>query len=261
MSDATAILSLLSDPDPVVHEALVGRLGRDRTLLDRTWQAAANGDHEPPTVLTELVLTADAEDLVDAYAAVEDLEGGVWVLPRLHRPRTDWRAEGAAQLDLLAERLRARSCAATGGSLAAWLCDECGFAGDRRDYHDPANSYLPMVLDRRLGLPIALTALWVLVGRRLGLQLDAIAAPGHVVGRWWCGREPVYVDLFAGGRRVTLGELESHARAAGESSIMPFLAPASDRALLKRMARNLVAAYARRGDRVRATIAHGLATA
>jgi hypothetical protein len=261
MSDVTAILDLLGDPDPVVHDALVGRLGRDRGLLDRTWLAAQDRGGDPHEDLIDLVLTADAEDLVDAFAAVEDLEGGAWILPRLNRPRTDYRTEGVATLDALADRLRERSVAPTGGSVAAFLCDECGFAGDRERYHDPANSYLPAVLDRRLGLPIALTTLWILVGRRLGLQLEAIAAPGHVVGRWHLGKEPIYVDLFAGGQRIGLETLEARVRAAGEASVLPYLAPASDRALLRRMARNLVAAYAQRGDRVRATIAHGLASA
>ena len=82
-----------------------------------------------------------------------------------------------------------------------------------------------------------------------------------MVGRWHLGNEAVYVDLFAGGLRIGLDALEERARKAGETSVLPYLAPASDRALLRRMARNLVATYAQRGDRVRATIAHGLASA
>lgn len=258
MSDATAILSLLADPDPLVRESLQNRLARDRTLLDRCWRAAGE---EPPTVLEELVLTADAEDLVDAFAAVEELESGAWILPRLYRPRYDFRTPGSAVLDALATRVKARPGTPTGGSLAEFLGQECGFAGDRADYHNPANSFLPCVLERRCGLPIALTVLWMLVGRRLGLELEAIAAPGHVVGRWRCGAERIYVDLFAGGQRLALDQLEARVRAAGESSIAPYLAPASDRALLRRLARNLVHAYAQRCDRLRGTIAQGLASA
>lgn len=258
VSDATAILSLLADPDPLVRESLQNRLARDRTLLDRCWSAA--GD-EPPAALEELVLAADAEDLVDAFAAVEDLESGAWILPRLHRPRVDYRTPGSAALDALAQRVRQQDPAPTGGSLATFLGQDCGFAGDRADYHNPANSFLPCVLERRCGLPIALTVLWMLVGRRLGLQLEAIAAPGHVVGRWHDGQDIVYVDLFAAGQRITLDQLDARVRAAGEISVTPYLAAASDRALLRRMARNLVHAYTQRGDQLRATIARGLASA
>jgi len=258
MSDATAILSLLADPDPLVQESLQNRLARDRALLDRCWAVA--GD-QPPAVLEELVLTADAEDLVDAFAAVEDLESGAWILPRLHHPRWDFRTPGAAALDALAARIKDRTAVVTGGTLAEFLGQECGFAGDRADYHNPANSFLPCVLERRCGLPIALTVLWMLVGRRLGLTLEAIAAPGHVVGRWRDGHDIVYVDLFSGGQRISLDQLENRVRAAGEISVTPYLAAASDRALLRRMARNLVHAYAQRGDRLRGTIAQGLASA
>jgi hypothetical protein len=253
MSDVDAILNLLDDPDPTVQEALASNLGRDRDLLDRAW-SAAKGRGEPPKQLVNLVLTADAEDLVDSYTFVDDLETGVWLLPRLHMPRHDYATPGRLALDDLAEGV---DCDADGVEVAQFLCQECGFSGDREDYHNPLNSYLPHVLSRRLGLPITLTALWMLVGKRLGLSFEAVAAPGHVLGRWHGG----FIDLFHGGREVTIVELERRARAAGQPSALPFLAPASDRSLLRRMARNLVSSYSRKNDTVRATIAHGMATA
>ncbi len=256
-----ALLRLLDDPDPAVRSTLHGQLARDRALLDAAWAAACARGSDTPDGLAELVLTADAEELVDAFAAVEDLDGGVWLLPQLHRPRTDWRTPGTAALDALATRARALPGELTGGSLAQFLGDDLAFSGDSLDYHDPRNSFLPCVLERRCGLPIALTALWLLVARRCGLICEAIAAPGHVVGRWRRGDEWIYVDGFAGGARITIDELEARARSLGEPSILPYLAAASDRALLRRMARNLVHAYAKRGERVRATIAHGMANA
>lgn len=256
-----AVLRLLDDPDPTVRETLQARLSADRGLLDAVWQAAVARDEPIDDDLVRLVLVADAEEIVDAFAAVEDLEGGVWVLPLLHQPRHDWRSAGSAALDALAERIRAQPGTPTGGSLATFLGEECAFGGDTLDYHDPRNAYLPLVLERRCGLPITLTALWLLVARRLGLTCEAIAAPGHVVGRWRLDDEWVYVDSFAGGERITLDSLEERVRNLGEPSILPYLSAASDRALLRRMARNLVHAYAQRGDRVRATIAQGLASA
>jgi hypothetical protein len=253
VSELSALLSLLDDPDPGVQATLAERLTHDRALLDRAW-AHATSEGEPPAALVGLVLATDAEVLVDLFAAAEDLERGCWLLPRLHRPRVDYALAGAPAIDALAARLPAD---ADGGEVARFLCEECGFAGDARDYHDPRNSYLPEVLARRLGLPIALTALWLLIGRRRRLEIEAIATPGHVVGRWRGG----FVDLFAGGKPVSRDELEERCRAAGAPSAGPYLAPASDRALLRRMARNLVGAYFQRGDRLRATIAHGLAAA
>jgi len=265
-----ALLTLLDDPDPQVRSTLHAQLARDRDLLDATWRAAVARGSEFPAGLIEVVLATDAEELVDAFAAVEDLAGGIWVLPLLHQPRRDWRTSGAAAIQGLATRAQALPGRLDGGRLARFLGEDLGFSGDTVDYHDPRNSFLPCVLERRCGLPIAVTALWLLVARMCHLDCEAIAAPGHVVGRWrrsgdggsgGSHDEWHYVDCFAGGVPITLAELEARSNAMGEVSILPYLSAASDRALLRRMARNLVHAYAKRGDRVRATIAHGMAHA
>lgn len=256
MTQMDALLSLLSDPDPAVQESLLTKLSRDNELLDQAWIAAVARAAIPP-ILTDLVLRADAEALVDAFADADDLETGVWLLPRLDQPRHDYRSPGALALDHLAERMRSLQADADAQTVALFLCGACGFSGNRSSYDDPLNSFLPSVIERRVGLPIALTTLWLLITRRLHLEAEAIAMPGHVLGRWRGG----YIDLFDGARSVTRDELDTRMRAMDEPSAMPYLAPASDRALLRRMARNLVHAYLKRGDKVRATIAHGLATA
>ncbi len=261
-NELLALVTLLDDPDPEVGATLAARLESDAQLLDRTWLCAL--ERGPiPARLNEIVLRCDAEALVDAFAAAEDLETGCWLLARLHQPRRDHRAAGAPQLDALAERvalLIAGGAPADGRTVAAHLCGDCGFAGNRDTWDDPRNSYLPDVLERRLGLPIALTVLWQLVGRRLGLTCDAIALPGHVLARWVSPNGSGYLDLFGGGVALSRHDLEMRAKLAGEHSAEPYLAAASDRALLKRLARNLAMAYLRHGDGLRATIAHALAT-
>ncbi len=259
MSSIDALLALLDDPDPAIQESLQARLAGDAQLLDHAWSGAlARG--RPPALLVDLVLRADAEALIDGFAEADDLETGIWLLPRLDLPRRDYRTPGAAALDDLARRVVAAApsgVAPDAGAIVRFLCEGCGFSGARRDYDDPHNSFLPSVLERRVGLPIALTVLWLLIGRRLGIDCEAVALPGHVLGRWRGG----YVDLFEGGRMVSRADLDARVRAVGEPSATGYLAPASDRALLRRMARNLVHAYVRVDDKLRATIAHGLATA
>lgn len=257
-----ALVSLLHDSDPAVSAPLITRLESEPHLLDRTWLTAVELG-EPPTLLTTIVLRADAEALVDAYAVAEDLESGMWLLARLHRPRIDHRASGAPQLDALAAQVATRiadGAPADARTVAKFLCADCGFSGDRESFDDPRNSFLPEVLERRTGLPIVLTALWLLVARRLDLPCAAIALPGHVLGRWTADGAHGYLDLFSGGTALTRQDLDMRAKLAGEHSAEPYLAAASDRALLKRMARNLAMAYLRRDDGLRATIAHALAT-
>ena len=98
-----------------------------------------------------------------------------------------------AQLDDLAAR-----APATVGGLCRHLFVAEGFAGNADDYYDPANSYLDLVLDRRLGIPISLAVVLIEVGRRAGVVIEGVNAPGHFLVRSG-GR---VLDPFAGGREV-----------------------------------------------------------
>src|SRR4051812_16311185 len=98
MDSVDALLSLLNDPDPLVQDPLIARLGRDRDLLDRLWLGAQERG-STPTTLIGLALAADAEELIDGYEAADDLETGMWLLPRVHLPRIDYAAVHTPALD------------------------------------------------------------------------------------------------------------------------------------------------------------------
>lgn len=243
MSDVSAVLSLLEDPDPQVQTALVKQLLEDEGLRERAWAACAG--REPPALLTEVVLRNDALGLIEDWGRVADLETGWAMLARLQQPRSDRSAACARSLDALA----ARAPAGDAGAVARWLAHDVGFAGDREAYDDPRNSQLHEVLERRAGLPIAVTGVWLLVCRRLGRPARALALPAHVFAAWDGGAW----DCFTG-RPVSDAQLEQWALGHGAPSLQPFLAGADDRELLVRMARNLSAAYARRDQLVRSAI-------
>jgi len=249
VSESQAVLTLLDDPDPTVRDALAQRLVEDADLRDRCWAACAG---DPPPILLEAVLRTDALGLIEAWGACDGLEAGWSLLARLHLPRQDHAPACQAQLDALA----ARAPHGNAGQVARWLAHDVGFAGDREAYDDPRNSHLPEVLARRAGLPIAVTGVWLLVCRRLGLAARAVAMPAHVFAAWDGGAW----DCFTG-QAVSDRQLEMWARTHGATSAKPFLAGADDRELLLRMARNLAAAYARRDDLVRGAIAAVLARA
>ena len=63
--------------------------------------------------------------------------------------------------------------------LRVLVYDRLGFRGDIDHYHQPANSYLDDVLRRRQGMPITLAAVLLSLGRRIGVELAPIGAPGH----------------------------------------------------------------------------------
>jgi regulator of sirC expression with transglutaminase-like and TPR domain len=86
--------------------------------------------------------------------------------------------------------------------LSRVLYGELGFVGDADDYDAPANADFIRVLDRRRGLPIALSILYVAMARRAGWSAYVLNLPGHVLVQ--IGEEsPVVIDPFAGGGLVS----------------------------------------------------------
>jgi regulator of sirC expression with transglutaminase-like and TPR domain len=133
------------------------------------------------------------------------------------------------------------SLAAGGGAeIEAWACAELlgghhGLSGDREEYDNPDNSMLDLVLERRRGLPIALSVVYVAAARRAGIeQLAGVGLPGHFVVAHFGASPPLVLDPFSGGVRV---EVQAPAR---------LVRPWSPHETALRMLNNLVAAYTRR---------------
>src|SRR4051794_34947938 len=115
-----------------------------------------------------------------------------------------------------------------------------GFAGDTDQYDRPENSMLDRVLERRRGLPILLSVVYVEVARRADVRLAGVGLPGHYVVGHFGGPEPLLLDPFNGGAEVT-----SDAHSA-------LVRPWSPHETAMRMLNNLVPAFRRRGDLTRA---------
>jgi regulator of sirC expression with transglutaminase-like and TPR domain len=133
--------------------------------------------------------------------------------------------------------------------LREYLFAELGFAGNRRDYFDPRNSFLNDVLARRLGIPITLSLLLIEVGRRVGLDLHGIGLPGHFITGLAMGEDRILLDPFNRGRILTAEGCEAVvARAVGRpvSLTEAHFAPVSKRQFLARLLNNLKGVYWRR---------------
>ncbi|MDQ3647853.1 MAG: transglutaminase-like domain-containing protein [Actinomycetota bacterium] len=152
-------------------------------------------------------------------------------------------AQGAlAELDRLGAEVRSVATgtpAEQAESLAQVLGRRHGFVGDREDYDHPDNSMLDLVLDRRKGLPILLSAVYVEVARRAGIELSGVGLPGHYVVGHFGQAPPILLDPFAGG-------------AAVEARTTADLRPWSPHETALRMLNNLLGSYQRRADLTRA---------
>lgn len=126
------------------------------------------------------------------------------------------------------------------------------FRGNDRDYDDPRNSYLDVVLDRRLGIPITLSVVLLEVGRRLGVSMSGVSMPGHFLVRLR-GAPPVLLDAFAGGRMLSETECEAWFRATYGPGVPwdpRFLDAVGPTTILARMLANLRSIHLQRHESV-----------
>lgn len=143
-------------------------------------------------------------------------------------------------LDDLAETIDAPDAA----SLAHDLFVTRGFAGNTVDYTDPQNSYLDLVMARRLGLPITLSVLMIEIGRRQGIPLNGVGMPGHFL----VGTNGAFVDPFHQGAvldRVGAQALFERTH-PGAQFVDAYLDAVPARMVLARMLANLVHSFATR---------------
>jgi len=160
------------------------------------------------------------------------------------------------QLDRIASYAQPEVARAAGGIARVRAISDClfgrlGFSGNTGDYYDPRNSFLCDVLDRRTGIPISLSVLYLEVSRRIGVLAQGVNFPGHFLVRVAIEDAWLFVDPFSGGRTLGPADLEALLRktttpdAVLEPSV---IAAATKRQILARMLINLAGIYGRNGD-------------
>ncbi len=119
--------------------------------------------------------------------------------------------------------------------LAGFLGDELGFRGNEDDYYAMENSILPKVVELRLGNPITLSLVYIIIAKRAGLSVSGVGLPGHFIAKL----EHVFFDPFHGGRRMSLDECRKLMESQ-ELELHPHhLLPCPPRAMLARILNNI----------------------
>jgi regulator of sirC expression with transglutaminase-like and TPR domain len=163
------------------------------------------------------------------------------------------------QLDVLAhavgERLQGRrDPAATLRALREVLFEEAGFRGNADAYYDPRNSFLNEVLDRKLGIPITLSVLYIEVAARVGLEVQGVGFPGHFLVKHVAGDRELFIDPFHGGEVLSADDCIArfNALAPGRAVERRHLEAVTPRQILRRILHNLRKIYVQAGDDIRA---------
>ncbi|MBI4412896.1 MAG: tetratricopeptide repeat protein [candidate division NC10 bacterium] len=132
-------------------------------------------------------------------------------------------------------------------SLNRYLFDELGFAGDTENYYDPRNSYLNDVLERRTGIPISLSTVYMTVARHSGLPIRGVGFPGHFLVKFAGEGEEIVLDPFNRGAILTEADCQrllDQATAGWARFSRELLGATGTKAILARMLGNLKGIYA-----------------
>ena len=134
------------------------------------------------------------------------------------------------------------------------LFQERGFHGNREHYFDPKNSFLNEVLDRKTGIPISLSVLYMEVAQRIGLPLHGVGFPGHFLVKYIGDNQDIVVDPFNRGEILSENSLKNmlYRLYGGTIAFDPDLIESiSKKQILRRMLNNLKIIYLGQDDLIK----------
>ena len=126
------------------------------------------------------------------------------------------------------------------------LFETYAFRGNNDDYYDPRNSFFNDVLDRRVGIPITLSAVYIEVARRLNFRIAGVGMPGHFLVKYSDRRDEFFIDPYNRGEILTHDDCKQRLLAMyGDAFEFQdrFLGRATTRQILWRMLNNLKDIY------------------
>lgn len=254
-----ALIRLLGDEDERIVKTISGRL---IDYGDSAVPLLQEAEIEQPdmadriaTILEEIRgsrLEEELQDLVSRPGNEIDLQTGTFLLARYAYPSLDVSVY-ERQLDDMARELRGQIGSRVSGeetvkALNRYLFTEQGFKGNTKNYYELENSYLNRVMDRRTGIPISLSAVYLLVGRRLGLPVHGIGMPGHFLVKYESEKYKIFIDCFNGGALLTEKNCARFLTEAGYGFEDRYLQKSPTRSILTRMIKNLLAIYSKLND-------------
>jgi len=249
-----ALITLLGDDDSNIKNMARGKLLELREAARPRLKAIGASDVEgririeAQSMLEEMRLDELARDFELLNARFDfDLEEACFVLARMQYPDLNV-AEYTEHIDHLGQLAQRRIDGVTRMShkikiINHLLFYEKKFRGNIEDYYEPENSYINKVIDRRLGIPITLSALYLFIAKRLDLPIYGVGFPGHFMLKFQSGEKWYFIDAFNRGRILSVRDVELFLTMNGYEFDESHTQTVQPREILGRMIRNLVLIY------------------
>jgi len=244
------LIRLLDDDSPFVQEAvwrellafgpaLADELTRQNLSLDpphsEQWESVIESDRRRALLAqwpSWFTIENEKEQLERALSLLSDYQDGYARPGRL-----------SVLLDLIAHDFCESEDVADSRELSRYLFQTRGFRGAQSDYYSPGKSDLAKVIETRSGNPISLTCIYILVGHRLGIDIQGCNFPGHFLGRTLIGKNIVLVDCFESGRFIKANDFQDLNPSSATNVRDVVHRPASTLTIISRVLNNLVTAY------------------
>ncbi|MFP4687700.1 MAG: transglutaminase family protein, partial [bacterium] len=242
----SALLTLLGDEDRYIAQTAEQKLLEIGPAAIPELRSRYEGQPLTTKVrLRDIINQLQPSDLVDDFRCLGseenqhslDLEKALFTIAQMGYPQL--------QTEIYQQRLDSLACS-IGEEISRWqVIDEhtvvetvveiifrkTGFRGDIKDYYNPQNCFINRVLERKTGSPILLTALVLLVARRLGLPFRAIGMPAHCILSYPRDSEHIFIDPFYGGKILTRQDCYEFLTSAGFGFVDEYLEPITDKEL------------------------------
>ena len=126
------------------------------------------------------------------------------------------------------------------------LFGEMGFRGNTEDYYDPRNSFFNDVLERRIGIPITLSTVYLEIARRVPFPVSGVGMPGHFLVKYSDRTQEFFLDPFNRGEILSHQDCEEKLKQLYGDSLQfseQLLDSVTHRQILARMLNNLKSIY------------------
>lgn len=258
-SQLRALFKLLSDDDEKIAKLVsqqILQVGEPAIpLLEQTAAEGSLIGDRARAVLAVLQF----EELKEAFrdfsrrdAAGLDLEEGAFLIARFGYPQmkpTNYQALLDGMAKEIAPRIRRKRLPEEIlRTINTYLFLEQGFVGNTDYYYDPDNSYINRVLDRRTGIPISLSMIYLLIAKRLELPIFGVGMPGHFLVKYSDKGNEILADPFNKGRLLTKTDCANFLINSGYDFQESYLATTLNRIILCRMIRNLISVYTKQKE-------------
>ncbi|MDA0347464.1 MAG: transglutaminase-like domain-containing protein [Verrucomicrobia bacterium] len=248
-----ALEGLMDDPTPAVRNAVVDEIikygSAGRAFLNNICKG---NDLELRRHALSILMVLDKDSPQKLFSRFikslnYELESGYFLLSRIDNPELKV-SDLMARMDDIALRCQTLFTAPLSPRdrcriLNRVIFHEYGFTGNRSDFNNPNNTFIHSLFETRKGLPISLAMLYLMVGRRLELDLEPVAIPGRFMVGCFLEKEPFFIDVYENGIFRSLEDLLYFLEANELDANLGHFGPCPIGEVLCRCCRNLSQQY------------------